>query len=130
MTEAQWLKANFGLLLMEAADWKQTRAAETAMWRSVAARVACLALLGSDLPPGVQQWVDTATGYLDAEDRSASANRLWDYHDLDQVYAAFRDAFEHADPTLRQRLAAAQDTFRASELASHQPKRPCGRRFG
>src|SRR5262245_49002659 len=114
MTEAEWLEATFGLLLMQAADGMYQDADGTPTWRSVAARVACLAILGSDLPPGVQQWVTTATGYLDAEDRSASADWVL-YQGRDQVYATFQDAYARANPTLMQRLAAAQDIFRGSD---------------
>jgi hypothetical protein len=119
MTEAEWLKATFGLLLMEAADGMHRDADGTPMWRSVAARVACLALLGLVLPPGVQHWVDAATENLDVEDRSASADRVL-YQDRNQVYAAFRDAYAHANPTLKQRLAAAQDTFRGGDYYAEE----------
>ena len=84
------------------------------MWRSVAARVACLSLLGSDLPQGVQQWVSKATAFLDAEDRFAPSDGII-FDDRDQVYAAFREAYARAEPMLRQRLAAAQDTFRGDD---------------
>jgi hypothetical protein len=117
MTESGWLSGPFAIELMAAADSymydRADRFKPTAcQWRSIAARVACFARLGSDLPEGVRQWVLRATAYLDAEQRTADACNLLDEP---AVYAAFREAYEHARKELRQRLVAAQDAYRGGD---------------
>ncbi len=114
MTESEWRTATFGLLLMQEADHRSSDEDGSPTWRSVAARVGCLAPLGPAMPAGVRRWVAAATAYLDGEDRLARADRML-YEDRDRVYAAFREAYALADPTLQQRLAAAQDVFRGRD---------------
>ena len=114
MTEEEWLSTTFALVLMQAADGKNVDENGSPMWKSVAARVACLERLGSDMPEGVRRWVIAAIAYLDEEDRLASADGLL-YNGRDDVYSAFRDAYSHAELDLRQRLAAAQDVDRGTD---------------
>ncbi|QJW95451.1 hypothetical protein [Frigoriglobus tundricola] len=107
MTEEEWLTARFALELMHRA----TRSQDFAGWRSLAARVACLQRLGSDLPEGVRGWMASATERLDSEDRQTSSEDLLYGEKTFCVYDAFRAAYAIADPALRQKLAAAQDAF-------------------
>jgi hypothetical protein len=46
MTEAEWLTATVGLLLMQETDGKVRDEDGSPMWRLVAVRVACLDVLG------------------------------------------------------------------------------------
>jgi hypothetical protein len=111
MTEAQWLSAQFALLLMQKADALQ----DFCGWRSVAARVACLQRLGADTPEGVRRWQTSAIAFLDKEDRRAVADGLLVGRNTFGVFDAFREAYAAADQTLRQRLAAAQDVFHGND---------------
>jgi hypothetical protein len=116
--EKDWLAANFALLLMQEADGFRCDDEENPTggdWRSIAARVACLERLGSDMPKGVQAWVKKATTYLDEEERLAPAVDTLLFDQVASVYAAFREAFTRANPELQQRLAAAQDAFRGTD---------------
>ncbi|HEY7315566.1 MAG TPA: hypothetical protein VH643_39925 [Gemmataceae bacterium] len=116
VTETEWLSANFALLLMGEAETIRSDAADPARddWRAVAARVACLQRLGSDMPQGIRRWVSEATAYLDQEDRRAPADGLL-HPDNEDVYRAFREAYADAGPELRQKLAASQDVFRGAD---------------
>jgi hypothetical protein len=121
--EAEWWAAEFALLLMQEADRFRCDEEENPTggdWRSIAARVACLERLGSDMPQGVRAWVEKATAYLDKGDRLAPAfdTLLFDRGSsagVASVYRAFREAYSRANPELRQRLAAAQDVFRGRD---------------
>ena len=115
MTEAEWLMATFGLLLMQEADGKVRDENGSWTWRSVAARVACLKRLGLEMPERVRRWLATAEAYLDEEDHLPYAvDVLFDGQDEIEIYTAFHEAYARASPELRQRLAAAQDIFRGS----------------
>lgn len=117
MTEAEWLAATFGLLLMQHADTYRCDEEDNPAggdWRSVAARVACLERLGPDMPERVREWVSEATAYLDEERLLAPAGP-WLFDSFSPVYGGFRQAFALAGPELQQRLAAAQDAFHGTD---------------
>jgi hypothetical protein len=117
MTEEEWLSTSFALLFITTAATTRRDADGEPIedeWRAVAARVACLQRLGTEMPLGVREWVTKATAYLGEEDREASAGQLLD-RDSPGMYHAFREAYAVAGPELRQRLAAAQDVFRGSD---------------
>jgi hypothetical protein len=121
MNEQQWLEGTFALLQMEAADTARHDADGERLdwWRSVAARVACLERLGSEMPEGVRQWVDLANAYLDHEDRQASAEWLL-FPPRAEVFAAFRTAYERGSPEHQQKLAAAQDVFHGRDYYCYE----------
>jgi hypothetical protein len=117
MTEEEWLTATLAFLLMDKADTYRCDEEENPAggdWRSVAARVACLERLGSDMPEVVRAWVEEATAYLDKEQRLAPAGK-WLFDTRSPVYGAFREAYSLAGPELQQRLAAAQDAFHGTD---------------